>query len=104
MIGRVAALSLLALAACAGGEARWTKSGTDANATYADYEECRSASRAATQRDAGIDADILATRGLDWQNTGTLNLHEDEMAWSTGKRAQHIIATCMTAKGYQPAK
>jgi hypothetical protein len=104
MLGRLAACTLLALAACAGGEANWAKPGADADRTYADYEECRAGSRAATQRDAAIDADILATRSLDWQNTGTLTLHRDEMAYSTGKRAQNIIAACMTAKGYRLAR
>ena len=104
MLGRLAAFLLLALAACAGGEANWAKSGANADATYTDYEDCRAQSRAATQRDAAIDADILATRSQDWQNTGTLALHRDEMAYSTGKRAQTIIARCMAAKGYQPAR
>ena len=104
MMGRLAAAMLLALAACAGGEANWAKPGADADKTSADYEDCRTQARAATQRDAAIDADILATRGQDWQNGGTLTMHQDAMAHSTGKRAQNIIAACMSAKGYQPAR
>ena len=96
-----AALALL-LGGCASDADAWTKPG--AADTVADLDECRGEARVAVRRDAGIDADIMATRSQDWQRTGTLGLKRDEMAQHRSGTAEAIIARCMAAKGYRPAR
>ena len=90
------------LSGCAGGSDKWTKPGAAPDAAETELSDCESEARSATQRDAGIDADILASRGQDWQNTGTLALKSDEMANSSRARRRQIIARCMAARGYRP--
>jgi hypothetical protein len=91
------------LAACADEGGRWAKAGGNPSATNSDYEDCRSEARAVTQRDAAIDADILASRGADWQRAGTLGVQQDDMAAHTKVRARDVINRCMASKGYKAA-
>ena len=91
------------LAGCADEAGRWAKAGAKEEAVSSDYEDCRSEARALSQRDAAIDADIMASRGADWQRAGTLGVKQDEMAAHTRIRTQDIIARCMASKGYKPA-
>jgi hypothetical protein len=98
------AMVLLLLAGCSGGSREWTKAGVSADEAEAEYSDCEGQARSATQRDAAIDADILASRGTDWQRTGTLGLKRDDMANANRGQAQRIIGRCMTAKGYMPSR
>jgi hypothetical protein len=91
------------LAGCADAGGRWTKAGANQEAASSDYEDCRSEARAATERDAAIDADIMASRGADWQRAGTLGVQQDAMAAHTKTHARDIINRCMASKGYKPA-
>ena len=88
----------LALIACAG--PRWTKPGVDAETARADFSECQGQARDATRRDTDIDADILASRGQDWSNQGTLGVHQAVMAAGPAGRADAILDGCMSSKGY----
>lgn len=97
------AAMVLLIAGCSGGSRGWTKPGISPDEAAAEYSDCESQARSATQRDAAIDADILASRGTDWQRTGTLGLKRDDMANSNRGQAQRIIGRCMAAKGYAPA-
>jgi len=87
-----------ALAGCLGPS--WVKPGTGAAAAAADYSECNALAQGAVARESTIDADILASRGLDWQNTGTLGIHRATMANETATRADDVLRACMLAKGY----
>jgi hypothetical protein len=91
---------LLPLAGCLG--PAWQKDGADEGRLKQDLAECRSLARSATQRDADIDTDIMASRGHDWERTGVLTTKRDEMRTVTGGRAEDIVGRCMTAKGYSP--
>jgi hypothetical protein len=97
------AMMMLVLAACGSGRSSWTKPGGSPAAAEADLSGCEGQARDATQRDAGIDADILASRGQDWQHTGTLAIKRDDMTASNRDYARQIIGRCMAAKGYTPA-
>lgn len=103
MKGACVAMAMLLLAGCGGGSDRWTKPGISPDAASADYSECESRARTATERDARIDADILASRSTDWQRTGTLGMKRDDMANANRQQARQIIGRCMAAKGYAPA-
>lgn len=103
-MGRVAAFAvvLFALSACAG--ARWQRSGADPNQVAADFAECNSMAQAAVSRDSNIDADILASRGRDWQDQGTLAQHRTIIDSETGERSDAVLDACMAQKGYSAAK
>ncbi|HZS82905.1 MAG TPA: hypothetical protein VFA50_08535 [Stellaceae bacterium] len=103
-MGRLAiAALLLLLASCGTAGGGWTRPGADDEAVARDLGECRAEARAATRRDAQIDADILASRGNDWQRTGTLALQRDNMAASRSAKGDAVLAACMAAKGYHRA-
>ena len=96
------AACLLALTACAG--PRWQKPGADANQVSADFSECNAMAQAAVSRDSNIDNDILASRGRDWQNQGTLSQHRAIIDSETGERSDAMLDACMAQKGYSAAK
>jgi hypothetical protein len=97
-------VAILVLTGCGGGTGGWAKAGISPEMAEADFAECQSQARAATRRDDAIDADIMASRGQDWQRAGTLSIKRDDMAMSTRGWAEQIIARCMAAKGYAPAR
>jgi hypothetical protein len=100
----VAILSLM-LAGCAGSASdKWSKPGVKAETADNDLSDCEDQARSATRRDAGIDADITATLGQDWQRGGILGMKRDDMANSNRAQAQQIIGRCMAAKGYRPVQ
>jgi hypothetical protein len=96
-------VAILVLASC-GGTGGWSKTGISRETAEADFADCQSQARAATRRDDGIDADIMASRGQDWQRAGTLAIKRDDMAMSTRGWGEQIIGQCMAAKGYAAAR
>jgi hypothetical protein len=93
----------LALAACSS-KPQWVRPGTDKDTVSDDLDDCRSLAKAATRQDAAIDQDILATRGADWERNNTLQAKKSTFAMQDQGRARDIIASCMSAKGYTPAR
>ena len=98
-----AALLLLLLGGCAGGDA-WTKPGMDRAAAGREYQDCRELAHTAVKTDADIDQDILATRQSDWQRAGVVRTQTRVMHEQTRDRATAIVDSCMKAKGYSPAR
>jgi len=91
----------LALGACAS-EPQWSRSGVSPQAAAADLAECRSLAQTEFRRDANIDADILASRGHDWQQTNTLRDRENLMSTENAPQSRDIVKACMISKGYAP--
>jgi hypothetical protein len=96
--GTAALAAGLALDACAGPQ--WTKPGVGADTAAADYADCRSLAQQATQRDSSIQADILASRGRDWENSGTLEAHQDVFAAEATRQSGDVLGACMRLRGY----
>jgi hypothetical protein len=94
---------VLALVACAGGP-QWTKPGASADQAAGDLADCQSQAQDATRRDSQIDSDIMASRGHDWSNSGTLDLHQTVLDAGTSDRAGAVEQSCMTSKGYALAQ
>ena len=92
---------LLAGCAAAGG---WSKAGADAAAAAHEYEDCRAVAESAVKTDADIDQDILATRQSDRQRSAGVRVGTQMMEEHTRDRAAAIVASCMKAKGYRPAR
>jgi hypothetical protein len=99
--GALAALTLLA--GCASGAAAWTKPGADEAAAAQAYRSCRAAAEERVGPEIGINQDILATRGVDWQRAQVRDVQTRSMAESTRSRAEAIVAACMNAYGFQRA-
>ena len=102
MRGAWPALALL-LAGCtaAGG---WAKPGADAAMTADEYQDCRDLAASAVKTDADIDQDIFATRGADWQRSGTGRVQTQSAQDHTRDRATAIVGACMRAKGFAEAR
>ena len=101
-IARALAVAAL-LGGCASGAAEWTKPGADEAAVAQAYRSCRELAEARVGPEIGINQDILATRGTDWQRAGVQGLQTRSMTESTRDRASAIVASCMAAYGFQPA-
>jgi hypothetical protein len=91
------------LGGCASGAAGWTKPGADEAAVAQSYRSCRELAEARVGPEIGINQDILATRGTDWQRSQVGNLQARTMTETTRDRAAAIVASCMAASGFQPA-
>jgi hypothetical protein len=102
---RAPALLLLAfpLLACSAAPG-WQKPGVADEQRDRDNAACRSEARAATRRDANIDADIMASRGQDWGRSDVLQQKREEMRMSTTARAEDVFDRCMRAHGYAPVR
>lgn len=98
----VLALAVL-LAACSS-KPQWAKPGASSDVVSDDLAECRALASAASKQDAGIDQDILATRGTDWERDNVLQAKKSTFAIQDQGRTRDIIADCMSAKGYAPRR
>jgi len=99
---RVALLLVLALASCAG--PRWQRQGADADQVSADFADCNGFAQDVVRRDSQIDTDIMASRGRDWENNGTLRQHQTIIDSETGARSDAALDACMASKGYTQTK
>ena len=73
---------------------------------------CNGEARAATQRDANITSDILATRPNNWSNTASGPIGTQNQYFSGGQGqlfenqerdlSASIVNQCMIGKGYAP--
>ena len=99
MIRGTALAIALALAACAG-PPQWTKAGVGADTIATDYADCRSQAHQETRRDNNIQSDILASRGHDWEQSGTLAAHNDVFASEDQHRFGDVLGDCMRLRGY----
>ena len=79
---------------------RWVKSGVD-NATAArELDDCQARANAVLARQQGINADITATLGGNWQRSSTLGIESSSMNRSAVGAADQALANCMLAKGF----
>jgi hypothetical protein len=98
-----ARLCCLLLAACAQ-PVGWTRPGADAATSGREYQACLAQVKEAIQSEIGVNEDILATRGSDWQRAATLPVKRDTMHAQTEARTDYLLAQCMRKKGFQRAK
>ena len=89
------------LTGCAG-TGDWTRSDTSPKQTAAEFSDCQSQARAATQRDTNIMNDIMATRGNDWRQTQVMSTQTSLFAAENHDRTSDIINRCMIGKGFVP--
>ena len=94
-------LACAVLGGCfATGSSEWGKAGVDSQVAARDLGVCQRESRLVTREEGKIDQDIVASRGSDWQTTGSYASNVAQMRDSGAARQREMIARCMKTKGY----
>ena len=100
-----AVVACLGLTVCAGppGGGRWVKAGADDTTTAREIDDCRSQADLAQNREQGINQDISATLGRNWQMSNTTMLHNETMRRQAADLAGQVFNNCMRGKGFTKA-
>ena len=95
----------LNLGGCAGSTTtiRWVKTGSDEEAIARELRDCNQQANAALASERGINQDINATLGRNWQMGGTLGIENQAMSEQAAGYADRILNNCMQAKGFTKA-
>jgi len=98
-----AALGCLLLTACAGPTATtatWVKTGADDQTVARELADCNAQANAALASEHGINVDINATLGSNWQLAGTQNIEAQSMRRQASGYADQVLNNCMRTKGF----
>ena len=93
----------LLLAVCAAPtttEVRWVKTGADDTAVQRELSDCSAQANAALASERGINQDINATLGGNWQFSGTSAIQQQSMRTQAAGYADQVLNNCMRAKGF----
>jgi hypothetical protein len=82
---------------------RWVKTGTDDETISRELRECNAQASAALANERGIDQDINATLGGNWQFSGTAGIENQAMRQQAAGYADQVLNNCMRAKGFTKA-
>ncbi|MGH7030956.1 MAG: hypothetical protein ACREEZ_11065 [Stellaceae bacterium] len=93
----------LLLAACAAPARSWVKAGADQAATAHQAGECRARASATLANERGINQDISATLGGNWQRARTANVVNQSLRHQTAGYAAQVFDSCMRANGFKKA-
>jgi hypothetical protein len=97
----VAALACLMLTVCAGETTTsWVKTGADEQTVARELRDCNAQANAALATERGINADINATLGRNWQLGGTQAVEAESMRRQAASYADQVLNSCMRAKGF----
>ncbi len=98
-----AILSCLVLAACTAETTtttRWVKTGADDQTISRELRDCNAQANAALANEQGINADISATLGRNWQLGGTQGVETQALRGQATSYAEQVLGNCMQAKGF----
>jgi hypothetical protein len=91
----------LSLAVCTSTtEVRWVKTGADDQTITRELRDCNAQATAALASEQGINADINATLGRNWQLGGTQGIQTQTMREQAAGYADQVLNNCMRAKGF----
>ncbi len=98
-----AAAAGLLMAACAGSApgSGWVKAGADNAATAHQAGDCRAQANAALANQSGINQDISATLGGNWQLARTTGVVDQSLRRQATEYAGQVFDSCMQAKGFK---
>jgi len=99
----MAALGCLLLTVCAAQaptRTTWVKSGVDDQTVVRELADCNAQANAALATEHGINADISATLGRNWQLGGTQTVESQSMRRQASDYADQVLNNCMRAKGF----
>jgi hypothetical protein len=91
---------LVAVCTTAPTEVRWVKTGADNKAIARELQDCNAQADAALASERGINQDINATLGGNWQFSGTAGIQEQAMRQQASGYADRVLNSCMRAKGF----
>ncbi|MDY0885715.1 hypothetical protein ACFPL7_02790 [Dongia soli] len=102
-LGAVAAVAVLTACSSTSHQAVWTKNNGNPDQRDRDQRGCEAYAKSQTKVDSGIDQDRAVMGG--GTNSG-LNptLNENINAYSTQKRYDNLVNSCMTDLGYRAVK
>jgi len=98
-----AALGCLLLTVCAGQTTttiNWIKAGADDQTIARELADCNAQANAALASEQGINADINATLGRNWQLGGTQTIEAEASRRQASGYADQVLNNCMRAKGF----
>jgi hypothetical protein len=97
-----AALGSLLLTVCAQTTTttNWVKTGADEQTISRELRDCNAQANAALANERGINADINATLGRNWQLGGTQGIQAQAMGAQASGYADQVLNNCMRAKGF----
>ena len=81
-------------------EVKWVKAGADDQAISRELRDCNAQANAAAASERGINQDINATLGGNWQVSGTSAIEQQSMRAQTAGYADQVLNSCMRAKGF----
>jgi hypothetical protein len=93
----------LLLTVCAGPPpmTNWVKAGADDPTTQHEINDCRAQANQALAYQQGINQDISATLGRNWQMSQTTGLQDQNMREQAVADADQAFNSCMGAKGFK---
>jgi hypothetical protein len=103
LAGIAAALGCLMLTVCtarAPTPTGWVKTGADEQSIARELRDCNAQANAAIASEQGINADINATLGRNWQLGGTQGIETQAMRQQAAGYADQVLNNCMRAKGF----
>jgi hypothetical protein len=78
----------------------WAKAGADDATIARELQDCNAQANAALANEQGINADISATLGRNWQLGGTQTVEAQAMRRQAAAFADQVLNNCMRAKGF----
>jgi hypothetical protein len=78
----------------------WVKTGADDATVARELQDCNAQANAALATEQGINADINATLGRNWQLGGTQAVQTQSMRRQAAGYADQVLNSCMRAKGF----
>jgi hypothetical protein len=79
----------------------WVKAGADDPTTQHEINDCRAQANQALANQQGINQDISATLGRNWQMSQTTGLQDQNMRQDAASAAEQAFNSCMRAKGFK---
>ncbi len=79
----------------------WVKAGGNDPTTQHEINDCRAQANQALARQQGINQDISATLGRNWQMSQTTGLQDQNMREQAVGGADQAFNSCMRAKGFK---
>jgi hypothetical protein len=81
-------------------ETRWVKAGADDQTVARELHDCTAQADRALANEQGINADINATLGRNWQLGGTQGIETQSLRQQASGYADQVLNNCMRAKGF----
>lgn len=78
----------------------WVKTGADDATVTRELQDCNAQANQALATEQGINADINATLGRNWQLGGTQAVQTQSMRRQASGYADQVLNSCMQAKGF----